>query len=360
MAEGLTPPRLIAWEITRRCNLNCRHCRAAAQHGPYPNEFSTQECLKTLDKISAFAKPIIILTGGEPLLRPDIFEIAQHGTKLGLRMALATCGGLLDANVAQQLKAAGIQRISLSIDGGTAASHDDFRQTPGAFDAALRATEVAKSAGLEFQINTTITRRNLPELEQILRLAIQLGAAAYHPFLLVPTGRGAEMVDEILSPEEYERTLHWIYEQRAHSPIPFKPTCAPHYYRILRQREQAAGRSFSPQTHGLDAMTKGCMGGQSFAFISHTGKAQICGFLDKECGDLRSVDFDFQTIWKNSTVFQEIRQIDNYQGRCGYCDYRKVCGGCRARAYAMTGDYLAEEPFCIYTPKREENANHDA
>ncbi|HBF34787.1 TPA: heme b synthase, partial [Candidatus Sumerlaeota bacterium] len=357
MAEGLTP-RLIAWEVTRSCNLQCRHCRASAQHGPYPNEFSTAECMQTLNKIAAFAKPIIILTGGEPLLRPDIFEIAQHGTSLGLRMVLATCGGMLDVSIARQLKDSGIQRISLSLDGATADTHDDFRQTPGAFDAALHATDVAKSVGLEFQINTTITKRNLSELAQILNLAVRIGAAAYHPFLLVPTGRGAEMADEALSPEEYECTLNWIYEQRALSPIPFKPTCAPHYYRILRQRENAVGRSVSPQTHGLDAMTKGCMGGQSFAFISHTGKAQICGFLEQECGDLRTVNYDFKTIWETSPVFQEMRQVDDYHGRCGYCDYRQVCGGCRARAYAMTGDYLAEEPFCIYTPKREDTANH--
>jgi heme b synthase len=352
--SGFTP-RLIAWEVTRSCNLNCKHCRAAARHGKYEGEFSTDECFRVLENAAAFCKPIIILTGGEPMLREDIWDIARRGTELGLRMVMAPCGQMVTEDAARRMIDCGIQRISLSIDGATAESHDAFRQVPGAFDSVIAAARAAKAAGLEFQVNTTVTRHNAAEMEAILNLAIEIGAAAYHPFLLVPTGRGKDLADQELPPEEYERVLSWIYERREGLAIPLKPTCAPHYYRILRQREKEKGRKVTPQTHGLDAMSKGCMGGQSFAFISHVGKVQICGFLERECGDLREANYDFKKIWDESPVFLEMRDLDGYRGRCGYCEYRSACGGCRARAYAMTGDYLAEEPFCIYQPKRSEN-----
>ena len=167
----------------------------------------------------------------------------------------------------------------------------------------------------------------------------------------MPTGRGKELADQEISPEEYERVLNWIYDQGEKSKIQFKPTCAPHYYRIFRQREKERGRKVTPETHGLDAMSKGCMGGQSFAFISHTGKVQICGFLETKCGDVRAADYNFKHIWDTSPVFLQMRDLDNYHGRCGYCEYRTVCGGCRARAFATTGDYLDEEPYCIYQTK---------
>jgi AdoMet-dependent heme synthase len=344
-------PRLIAWEVTRSCNLNCRHCRAAARFGPYCGELTTEECFAVLDNVATFCKPIMILTGGEPMLREDIWDIASYGTSLGLRMVMAPCGQLVTEETAARMLDCGIQRISLSIDGATAESHDAFRRVDGAFDAVIEAAKNARAAGLEFQINTTVTKQNIGELERILDLAIEIGAAAHHPFLLVPTGRGKELADQELPPEEYERVLNWIYERREALPLQFKPTCAPHYYRILRQREREQGRSVTPETHGLDAMSKGCMGGQSFAFISHVGKVQICGFLDTECGDLREEKMDFHKIWTTSEVFLEMRDLDGYHGRCGRCEYRRVCGGCRARAFAATGDYLAEEPFCVYEPK---------
>ena len=352
-------PRLIAWELTRSCNLNCRHCRAAARFGPYENEFKTDEIYKVLENVASFCKPIIIMTGGEPMLRDDVFDIARYGTDLGLRMVMAPCGQMVTTETAQQMIDSGIKRISLSIDGATAESHDDFRRVPGAFDAVIQAAKNARAAGLDFQVNTTITKMNIDELEDILNLAIDLGAVAHHPFLLVPTGRGKELADQELPPEEYERVLNWIYEKRETLPIQFKPTCAPHYYRILRQREREKGRKVTPQTHGLDAMSKGCMGGQSFAFISHTGQLQICGFLEEKCGDLRENDYDFKKIWDTSEVFLAMRDHDEYHGRCGFCEYRKVCGGCRARSFAMTGDYLGEEPFCVHEPTRQDpKANH--
>lgn len=344
-------PRLIAWEITRSCEFNCVHCRAAARYGPYPNELNTAEILRTLDNIAQFSKPIIIITGGNPLMRDDVFEIAEYGTKLGLRMVMAPCGKPLADETVQKMIDSGIQRISISLDGATAVSHDSFRRVPGAFDGALKAIAAARRNGLEFQINTTITKKNVHELEAILKLTIELGAVAFNPFLLVPTGRGKELAEQEISPEKYEQVLNWIYEQRDNLPIQFKPTCAPHYYRIFRQRERNRGIQVTRETHGLDAMTKGCMGGQSFAFISHLGKVQICGFLDIECGDIRQLNYNFEQIWNESSVFMQMRDLDNYHGRCGYCEYRKVCGGCRARAFATTGNYLDEEPYCIYQPK---------
>jgi len=344
-------PKLIAWEVTRSCNLDCIHCRAAARFGPYPNELTTEECLKFLDDVASFSNPIMILTGGEPMMRDDIWEIAGYGTKLGMRMVMAPCGFLVTEETAKRMVEVGIKRVSFSIDGATAESHDAFRRVRGAFDSVIKAIENVKKVGLEFQVNTTITRHNLHELPQILDLVVKLGAKAHHPFLLVPTGRGAELKDQEISPEDYEKTLTWFYEMRDKVPLQFKPTCAPHYYRIFRQRERAKGINVTKETHGLDAMSKGCMGGQTFAFVSHTGKVQICGFLDVECGDIRKGPFS--VIWRTSRVFQEMRAWDDYLGRCGYCEFRKVCGGCRARAYAFTGNYLEEEPFCTYQPSRE-------
>lgn len=342
-------PRLVAWEITRRCNHSCRHCRAAADMGPYPGEISTEKCFQVIDEIAEVAKPILILTGGDPMLRENVYQIARHGTDKGLKVVMSPCGTLLTEENAHRLKEAGISRISLSIDGATATIHDEFRQLEGSFDQVMKALNCAKKAGLEFQINTTVTKINLKELPHILKLAVELGAVAFHPFLLVPTGRGKELADQELSPQQYEETLNWVYDQRGQVPLNLKPTCAPHYFRILRQRAHAEGKKITLKTHGMEAMTKGCMGGQSFCFISYRAEVQICGFLDVKCGDLN--ERSFGDIWRNSTVFKEMRSLDGYHGRCGYCEYRRFCGGCRARAYEVIGDYLAEEPFCGYVPK---------
>ena len=349
--QKIYTPRLIAWEITRSCELNCVHCRAAARFGPYQNELSTEEIFRTMDNISGFVKPIIILTGGDPMMRKDLYEIARYGTDLGFRMVMSPCGKLMTNESVQKMLNSGIKRISISVDGATAKTHDAFRRVPGAFADAMKGIQVAKWNGLEFQINTTITKQNVDELEPILDLAIEVGAVAFNPFLLVPTGRGKELAEQEISPEQYEQVLNWVYEQQENLPLQFKPTCAPHYYRIFRQREKEKGKTVTPKTHGFDSMTKGCMGGQSFAFISHVGKVQICGFLETECGDIRNLNYNFEHIWNTSSVFMEMRDQDSYHGRCGYCEYRNVCGGCRARAFAATGDYLYEEPFCIYEPK---------
>lgn len=343
--------RLVAWETTRNCNLSCVHCRAAATCGPYSGELDTQASFRLLDQIAEVAKPIVILTGGEPLLREDIFDIAQYGTDKGLKMVMAPNGTMVTKDIAFKMAASGIKRISISLDGATDESHDAFRGVQGAFQGALNGIENAKSAGIEFQINTTITKTNLEQIPRILRLAEKLGAVAHHIFLLVPTGRGKYIVDQEIDSKEYEETLNWFYDQRDKTSLQLKATCAPHYHRILRQRAKAEGQKVTFQTHGLDAVTRGCLAGSGFCFISHRGVVQPCGFLDLNCGDVTRQSF--VEIWQNAPHFQTLRSTDHLDGKCGLCEFRKVCGGCRARAYEATGDYMAEEPLCQYVPPKE-------
>jgi heme b synthase len=359
--------RMVAWEVTRSCNLACGHCRASAVCGPYEGEFDTKKCLKLLDEIAAVGKPVIILTGGEPLLRPDIYEIAAYGDGKGLRMVLATNGTLLTREAAEKLIRSGIRRVSISIDGPDAESHDAFRGVPDAFAGAMKGIEAMKRAGLEFQINTTITQANLLQIREIHDLAHRLGSAAHHIFLLVPTGRAKEMADQEIGPLAYEETLNWFYEEGLSCAIQLKATCAPHYYRIFHQRRKErhgedgkAARPASavlPDGHPplageggqpLHTMTRGCLGGSAFCFISHTGQVQPCGYLELDCGQV--TDKGFAEIWNESSVFRNLRDLGRYKGKCGRCEFIRVCGGCRARAYESTGDYLAEEPLCIYEP----------
>jgi len=348
-ARLTSPPlRMIAWELTRSCNLSCVHCRASAEYGPYEGELATQEVFRVMDEIASFSKPVIILTGGEPLLRPDIFELASYGTAKGFRMVMATNGTLLNEEIVQKMKTSGIQRISISIDGPTSETHDAFRKVKGSFEGSLRGIEMAKRGGIEFQINTTITQVNLQQIPDILRLAVDLGAVALHIFLLVPTGRGKDLKDQEISAQDYEKTLHWFYEQINKVPLQLKATCAPHYYRILRQRAKKEGKKVIPKTQGLDAMTRGCLGGISFCFISHIGQVQPCGYLELNCGNVR--EKHFREIWMKSDIFQNLRNTDGYRGKCGRCEFRKICGGCRARAYELSGEYMAEEPYCVYEP----------
>ncbi len=342
-------PRLIAWEMTRDCNLGCVHCRASSVKGCEPEELSTLEAKALFDNIAGFSKPVLILSGGEPLKRADVYELARYGTDAGLRVVLATNGTLVTKEVARKLKDAGVQRVSISIDGATAGSHDAFRGMPGCFEQALVGIENLKSVGMSFQINTTITRRNLDEIPAIAELAIDLGVAGLHIFLLVPTGRGKEIEGDEIAPAEYERMLNWFYDKQKELDINLKATCAPHYFRIMRQRAKAEGIKITPQTHGLEAMTKGCLGGSGFCFISYKGDVNPCGYLPALAGNIRQQPF--RNIWFDSKVFKDLRDPDLLKGKCGQCEYRRVCAGCRARAYAATGDYLDEEPYCIYQPR---------
>jgi len=342
--DNLFQLRMVAWEVTRRCNLACVHCRASASDEPCDDELSTRECFALLDEIASFARPVIILTGGEPLLREDIFDIAEYGAGKGLRMVMAPNGTLVDVEVADKLKRAGIARISLSLDGANAGAHDSFRQVEGAFYAVIRAARAAKEAGLEFQINSTVTSINVSEIPDIMNLAVDMGASAFHVFMLVPTGRAKGLENGMIGAEECESFLRWLHGETEAQPIPIKATCAPHFYRIAKQAERdgAAGGCAGV----LDRTTRGCLAGMAFCFVSHVGDVYPCGYLELNCGNVR--DESIENIWTTAEPLLTLRDFKNYRGKCGTCGFVKVCGGCRARAYAVTGDYLQDEPLCTY------------
>ena len=340
---------MIAWEVTRSCNLNCVHCRAASKCGPYPGELSTEKCLKLIDEITAMSSPVIILTGGEPLLRPDIFDIASYGTNKGLRMVMATNGTLVDSATVKKMIQSGIKRVSISIDGKDAQSHDAFRQEKGAFAGAMAGIEALKNAGIEFQINTTITSVNLDQIKDILALTKNIGAVAHHIFLLVPTGRGKDLAGRAITAADYEETLMWFHQESMSCEIQLKATCAPHYFRIMHQNKNKGAEPKKKAGGHFHESTRGCLGGITFCFISHVGQVQPCGYLELDCGNVKKKSF--AAIWEKSEVFRNLRDYSKYGGKCGRCEFIKVCGGCRARAYEVTGDYLAEEPLCLYQPK---------
>ena len=341
---GIKAPRIIAWEITRSCNLACAHCRAAAHCEPYPGELTLDECKSVMDDIASITDPILILTGGEPLMRSDIWEIIDYAHEKGLHPVIGTNGTLVTDEVAAKIAEHGIPRVSVSLDFPTAEGQDAFRGKEGAFAETIEGVRNLRANGVGVQVNTTITKMNHQLVDEMHQLALDLDAAAFHPFLLVPTGRGEDLVDVELTPDEYEEVLTWAYHCQKTSPLHFKPTDAPQYYRIIRQLSAKEGREVTPETYGMEAMTRGCLGGITFAFISHVGDVQPCGYFDMQLGNVK--EEPFSKIWENSPVFADLRDFSRLKGKCGLCEYKHVCGGCRARALAATGDYLAEEPYC--------------
>jgi AdoMet-dependent heme synthase len=403
-AEPRTSPRLIFWEVTKGCNLRCIHCRASATELSSPSDLSTATALGIIDQIAAAGNPILVLSGGEPLYRSDIFQLARYGTDRGLRVALATNGTLVTREVARMIVDSGVRRVSISLDGADALTHDTFRGIPGAFDAAVQALRNLKALGMSVQINMTIARHNARQLPEVLELAKRLGADALHTFLLVPVGCGVDIAaEQMVAPEEYEEMLNWFYDRSVEGEIELKATCAPHYFRVVRQRRAAERRGTNgerraaepakekpiPGTIGpmemampgstgvvihhpgaargghpggahsghpgdMNAMTKGCLAGTGVCFISHEGEIYPCGYLPVLAGDLRRQSF--VEIWEKSLVFEQLRDASKLKGKCGCCEFRNVCMGCRARAFAATGDFLDEEPFCIYQPRTGEKA----
>ncbi|UOY10532.1 heme b synthase [Methanonatronarchaeum sp. AMET6-2] len=335
-------PVLVAWELTRACNLKCSHCRASSINEPEPDELSTDEAKNLIDEISEIGH-ILILTGGEPLMRNDIYEISDYADKKGLRVVLATNGTTLNQDNTRKLIESGIQRISISLDGATPESHDKFRGLEGAYQKAVQGIEILKENQMPFQINTTITKDNAKEIPAIIDKSKELGATAHHIFMLVPTGRGEDLKGQEITPEKYEEILEWFYEKENEVEMDLKATCAPHYYRIISQK----GGSFNKK--GLDMRTGGCLGGKMFCFISRTGNVYPCGYLPVAAGNTRKQSF--KEIWSDSKLFRDLRNPELLEGKCGECEYNKLCGGCRARAYAETGNYLSEEPYCVYQPK---------
>ena len=354
-------PRLIFWELTTGCNLRCVHCRASATELSSPDDLNTEESLALIDQFAEYAPFILVLSGGEPLYRKDVFQLASYATSRGIKVALATNGTLVDESIARRAKEAGIVRVAISLDGADAETHDGFRGIPGSFDRAIHGMKCLQAEGIGVQINSTVTKRNAGQLQRIYDLALELKAVALHTFLLVPVGCGLEIAESQMIPaDEYERLLNWFYDREKEAKLELKATCSPHYYRVRRQRmaedrrngvEPPAAFGASPHSRhpDLSAVTRGCLAGTGVCFVSHKGQVQPCGYLPLAAGDLRQQTF--RDVWENSTLFGSLRDTDNLEGKCGCCEFRNVCEGCRARAYADTGNYLGEEPHCVYEPR---------
>jgi heme b synthase len=345
-------PKWIAWETTQKCNLRCVHCRCSSGFSSSEGDFTTDEGKKLLDEIAAFSKPVIVLSGGEPLMRPDIFELAAYGTSIGLRMCMATNGSLVTDEVCLKMNQSDIKMVSLSLDGSTASIHDDFRQCTGAFDGVLRAAEIFRRNGQKFLINSSFTKRNQHDIADTFKLAKSLGATAWYMFMIVPTGRGEEIMSELISKDDYEAILEWHYQQeKIEDDILMRPTCAPHYYRIVPQRSKQEGINF--ERRSLTFSTgggKGCIAAQTICLIDCFGNVKPCSYFHRVAGNVKITPF--REIWESSQIFRDLRDFKAYKGKCGECEFINVCGGCRARADAVYGDYMAEEPFCNYVPIR--------
>lgn len=345
------PPLVVAWELTRACPLACKHCRATAQHERHPAELTLDEGRAFMtDLAEAFPGAVLILTGGEPLSRPDTLELAAIGTGLGLQMALSVdVGWLLTPELCGEIAAAGVKRVSFSLHFPDAERGDRFASTPGFHAAALEGLANLRAAGVPFQIHTTVMRANAHLLQRQHELVGELGAAGWELFFLVPTGRGRLLADQELPAAEQERVLRWLYRLQRHSPFPVKQICAPHFRRVEVQSARDRGeRRPERVTTRLTAMSRGCMAGNGFAFVSHVGDVCGCGFLPLSVGNVR--DRRFSELYLHAPLFAAFRDPSSLGGDCGACEFRAVCGGCRARAYAATGDPLAEEPDCAYEP----------
>ncbi|MBI3267666.1 MAG: radical SAM protein [Planctomycetes bacterium] len=349
--EPVPELRLVFWETTAGCNLQCIHCRRldVARH-LMRDDLTTDEGRALIDAIAEAGRPILVLSGGEALFRPDLFELVQHAVARELPVSLATNGTLVTDDVAERVATSGIRRVAVSVDGPDAATHDNFRKQAGAFDGAVNALRRLRARGMSTQINTTVTRHNAHLLDAIYALALELGADAFHTFLLVPVGCGLAIAEsKQLPPEEYERVLHWLWERSREGRIHAKATCAPHYFRVMRQRSRAEGVRVERAAHGMSAVTRGCLAGTGVCFVSHKGEVYPCGYLPVSAGNVRRERF--ADLWADAPVFRALRRTEDLGGKCGACEYRRICSGCRARAYSATRDYMAEEPFCVYQPK---------
>jgi heme b synthase len=356
----------VAWELTKSCNLYCAHCRASAANDSYSGELSLDECFALIDGILDVGRPVLILTGGEPLMREDFFDIARYAADKGMRVVVGSNGTRITRQIAAKMREVPVARLGVSLDFPSRELQDSFRGVTGAYESAIAGIECARDSGIEVQVNSTITKMNAHHIDDLVNLALEVGAVAFHPFLLVPTGRGRELQEHALSAQEYERVLRLVYERQRQleGRLFMKPTDAPHYMRIVRQMDKRgdAKDPGQPPRHSdtpsaghasMSSMTRGCLGGIGFCFVSHIGRVQGCGYLDVEAGNVR--ERTFGDIWRDSQLFVRLRDYSQIKGKCGRCEYREVCGGCRARAYEATGDYLEEEPYCIYHPRGEAN-----
>ncbi len=336
--------RVLAWEVTRRCAMKCRHCRGAARDMAYADELTTEEGCRVLDSIAeAGAHPLILFTGGEALCREDLEALVAHAAGLGFPCALATCGNNLSRERLLALKAAGIRTLSVSIDGVDEAAHDAFRGVPGAYRQALRTMALARECGVAFQVNSVVSKATLPHLRAFRDFALAQGACRIDYFFLVPVGRGKGIADACLSSEEAEAAFAELLALEAEGTLSMHLTCAPQFVRRL---PTSRPHSYAPQRSHFN----GCLAGNAFAFLSHVGDLQPCGFLDILCGNVRDYGCDFAAAFNASATFAQLRQPLT-EGHCGSCPQAARCRGCRARAYAATGDFRAADPSCIRAVK---------
>lgn len=351
-------PFIVIWETTQACDLACVHCRACAQPVRSALEFSTLEAKRLIDEVAALKAPVFVLTGGDPLKRPDVFELVEYASFHGVRISLTpSATPLLTKEAIVRLKACGLARLAISLDGPTAEVHDAFRRVPGSYEWTLQAVRWAREIGLPVQINTTITRRNLRYLDSTIALMEQLEIVLWSVFFLVPTGRGA--TTDLISAEEFEQVFEKLYETSRRVKFDIKSTEAQHYRRFLLQRrtEEKRKDKTSPlptmlgtrTPDGIGRAPRGINDGKGFVFISHLGEVFPSGFLPVSAGNVRKQSLT--ELYRHSPLFVSLRDSANLKGKCGVCEFREVCGGSRARAHATTGDVFAEEPCCIWRPK---------
>ena len=361
-------PFLAIWEVTQSCDLACKHCRAAAQPIAHPDELTTAEGKNLIDQIAEMHVPIFVFTGGDPLKRKDVFELIRYAAGKGVMVALTpSATPLLTREAMFQLKEAGLVRLGISLDGSTPEIHDKFRGLPGAWARTIQAIEWANEAGLPIQVHTTISRHNAHELDELCALFEKLAIVMWNVFFLVPVGRGQQA--DLLSGEEFENVFGKIYELSHRVSFQIKTTEAMHYRRYLLQHNleerkmgqghpqaRGAGAAYEAGAPTADAKTR-TMGwatrrvndGKGFLFVSHVGNVYPSGFLPIHAGNIKLTPL--QEIYQTAPIFKSLRDTSKLEGKCGACEYKEICGGSRARAYALTGDPLAQEPCCIYQPK---------
>lgn len=339
--------RMLFWETTVRCNLACIHCRRLESNEADAGDLVTAQAEALVAQLAQLGRrqsflPVLVFSGGEPFCRQDLFHLIGHARQNGLITALATNGTMIEAEQASRLHDSGVARVSVSLDGAMAEVHDRMRQIPGAFDRALRGLRHLGEHQVPFQINVTLTKQNVGQLQEVYDLTRSLGAVALHIFMLVPVGCGRVLAQtDMLSPQQYEEILRDIYALENRGEIQVKVTCGPHYERVKREL-RIADAAANPQS-------KGCLAGLGVLFVSHRGDVYPCGYLPMNCGNIR--EERLIEIWDESKDLARLRDISALEGKCGVCGYKQVCGGCRARAFGMTGNYLGEEPFCAYNPR---------
>ncbi len=347
-------PFTIAWEVTRACAYACVHCRADAQHKRDPRELSTAEAKALVDRLAAFGNaPILVFTGGDPMMRPDLFELIAYATEKGLRCSLTpTATALPTRERLEKVRDAGIRRIALSLDAPRPEVHDNFRQVPGSWQRTMDILHRAQYVGLSVQVNTTVSKHNVDILHEMVPFIQEVNAVQWSVFFLVPTGRA--QAANMITAEQHEKVFNWLYDLSKSAPFDIKSTAAPMYRRVAIQRKRAEtdGKPVTFQgagfqyADGLNRPTKGVNDGNGFLFISHIGEIQPSGFLPITAGNVRQDDV--VEVYRHSQLFTDLRAPEKIKGQCGLCEFRDLCGGQRGRAYGLTGDYLESDPACIY------------